>query len=233
MMRALHNVKATEKFVASGIYQYEINGRPAGISEQWSVHELPDEAHLIRVDYDAREHDGLTVLVEALTAQPPHWDHLERFDVQMIQSGDGVQHKVRLTVTPGERGVLVGTAIQGGEMRYQEVELPPAAIIRPPGHIFTGMMVEQAAGRGDSVPVFSLAMDIRASAPVISTLRSIQPTRSEDVMPEGMRLRCYAISGSNPALNGVFCLNEYGALVKGVWQDNSLPVVVLTQFAHR
>lgn len=66
-MRVLHAVTMQEKFVASGTYVYRRDGELLKGSESFSVHEQPDGGQFIRIDYDWRDMDGTSQLVEALT----------------------------------------------------------------------------------------------------------------------------------------------------------------------
>jgi len=56
-----------ETFVASGTYVYRRDGEILKGSEQFTIHEQPDGGQFIRIDYDWREMDGTSQLVEALT----------------------------------------------------------------------------------------------------------------------------------------------------------------------
>lgn len=66
-MRVLHAVSMQETFVASGKYVYRRDGELLKGSEEFSIHEQPDGGKFIRIDYDWREMDGTSQLVEALT----------------------------------------------------------------------------------------------------------------------------------------------------------------------
>ena len=66
-MRVLHAVTMQETFVASGTYVYRRDGEILKGSEQFTIHEQPDGGQFIRIDYDWREMDGTSQLVEALT----------------------------------------------------------------------------------------------------------------------------------------------------------------------
>jgi|GEM_PF-1755336 len=66
-MRVLHAVTLQETFVASGSYVYRRDGEILKGSEQFTIHEQPDGGQFIRIDYDWRDMDGTSQLVEALT----------------------------------------------------------------------------------------------------------------------------------------------------------------------
>ncbi|MCB9454595.1 MAG: hypothetical protein H6671_01255 [Anaerolineaceae bacterium] len=236
MMRVLHAVKPHEQFVASGIYQHQEDGKAVGTTEQWSVHELPDGAYLIRVDYDAREERGLTVLVEALTL-PGRVHEFERFDTHQISPGGRYFHKSRMTVTINEGGTLIGTAINGGEMEYREMVFAPGTLVYPPGQVFAGALVKQLVAKETPVPVFLLLTGTPGSDEIIGYARSIHAAAPGSTTLGGkeIALKCHTLAGSNPTLSGVFCLNEQDILMRFAQpgEGGHERVIVLTQYAHR
>jgi hypothetical protein len=83
-MRQIHPVGFHEKFVASGVYQYgyiDDASRPLKIIEYWSLHELPDQSQILRIDWDAIGEFGQNLQVELLTATPDIEKRIQRFDV--------------------------------------------------------------------------------------------------------------------------------------------------------
>ncbi|MDX1995690.1 MAG: hypothetical protein SF029_25125 [bacterium] len=65
-MRTLNPVGIRERFVASGVYEITLDGVPSPAREEWSIHELEDQALLVRVDHDWVEAGGSLTLTEAL-----------------------------------------------------------------------------------------------------------------------------------------------------------------------
>ncbi len=103
-MRYLHKPTLREQFVASGKYRFTLHGAALEGVESFAVYELPDGAHFIRIDSDWREHDGSSVLAEALY-QPQHLGgHIDRFVTHTIFGGD----TLRETFAFFEDKVLVG-----------------------------------------------------------------------------------------------------------------------------
>lgn len=83
-MRHIHPIGFHEQFVASGIYQYgykDDHSKSLDIIEHWSIHQLPDGAHLVRADWDARGEFGESRLVEILRSPETNGRHMERLDV--------------------------------------------------------------------------------------------------------------------------------------------------------
>ncbi|MCB9452072.1 MAG: hypothetical protein H6672_11580 [Anaerolineaceae bacterium] len=235
-MRVLHAVKMHEKLVASGIYQHRTNGTATGTSEQWSIHELPDGASLIRVDYDARDERGLTILVEALTL-PGQTHQFERFDLHQIATGNQPFRKARTTVTCSENSALIGTAIDGGAMEYSEMAFAPETLVYPPGQVFAGALVKHLNSIEMPAQVFSLLDASLEQAAAVHSLHTVRPQGMTNVTLGGreIALQCFRLHGSNPSLSGVFCLNEHDILTRRVQpdEDGQERVIVLTQYAHR
>lgn len=236
MMRVLHAVKPHEQFVASGIYQHQENGGAVGTIEQWSIHQLPDGAHLFRVDYDAREERSLTILVEALST-PGDDSRFERFDTHLISVTGQPFHKARLTTTFSEDGALIGIAINSGEMGYHEMAFAPGALVYPPGHVFAGALVKQLITQDPPTPIFSLLTEKLDNDMTISEVHALCSIDPASIILGGRQftLRCFTLAGSNPALNGVFCLNEHDILMRRTELDEvgQERVIALTEYAHR
>ena len=77
-MRYLHPIQAHERFLGSGCYRFAANGQTLAKTESWAIHAHPDGEKFARVDMDARQEDGKSILAEALlTALRP-----VRFDIR-------------------------------------------------------------------------------------------------------------------------------------------------------
>jgi hypothetical protein len=235
-MRVLHAIKPHETFVASGIYQSRENGSATGTTEQWSIHQLPDGAHLIRVDHNAREERGLTVLVEALTL-PGHVGRFERFDTHLITVSRQPFQKIRKTTTFTGDSVLIGTAVDGSDMTYRETTFTPGTLVYPPGHVFAGALLQQLVRLELPVPVFSWLNAALEQDAAIAQVQVMGITDAANLTLGGREfaLDCFMLEGSNPALSGVFCLNEAGILMRRAQSDEGglERVTMLTEYAHR
>jgi hypothetical protein len=73
-MRALRPVAPQETLVCWGAYQYFKDRRPTGVTEEWSLHRLPDGTEVARADVDARKvadaFDWLTHFVRDADGRP-------------------------------------------------------------------------------------------------------------------------------------------------------------------
>lgn len=78
-MRYIHSVGVHEKFVASGEYTHH--------HSQWCIHQLPDGAWMMRVDWDKRRVDGTSVLLEAWRSPIAEGGYVERFDMWGFADG--------------------------------------------------------------------------------------------------------------------------------------------------
>ncbi|MEO8610318.1 MAG: hypothetical protein ABI690_20650 [Chloroflexota bacterium] len=83
-MRQIHPSSLQEKFVASGVYTHYRDDEPSGLVEHWTIHELPDQSQLVRVDWDGRDDEvhGDTMLLEALYSAGLPGEKLERIEVR-------------------------------------------------------------------------------------------------------------------------------------------------------
>lgn len=103
-MRYLHKPTLKEQFVASGKYHFSLNNTPLEGVELFALYELPDGAHFVRIDSDWREHDGSSVLAEALYQPPILGGHIDRFVTHSMFGAD----TLRETFDFFEDKVMVG-----------------------------------------------------------------------------------------------------------------------------
>lgn len=155
-MRYLHPVAAHETFVASGVYVYLDGDAPNGVTESWTVHELPGGAHFTRVDYDSRGRDGISILAETL--EDEH-GRLERYNMQLLL------HQPRADLQPFKADftflddyVQIGRRLGKANHEYSEVELAAGTLIHLPHYIFLGTMARNLVALGGQAPVFSINM---------------------------------------------------------------------------
>lgn len=141
-MRYIHPVGISEAFIASGKYIHHQNGQPTGAFEEWSMHELPDGAEMIRVDMDARAIKGRSTLIEAYRNPD---GKIDRVDINAFgQADDAVQH-VRATYNFYVDHVEIGRTLDDAERVYEEMGLPAQTLIYPGSMLFLGMTVAATA----------------------------------------------------------------------------------------
>jgi hypothetical protein len=118
-MRVLHAVTPQETFVASGTYLYRRGDVILGGVEHFSVHQQPDHAHFIRIDYDWREAYQTSQLIEALT--DPTGQLVFSRVVAQIQRGSTLK---RETYDFHPDRVYIGITGEGGARQDIEQALP-------------------------------------------------------------------------------------------------------------
>jgi hypothetical protein len=142
-MRYLHSVGIHERFVASGIYAGIREREPTGESIVWSIHELPDGAHFIRLDWQAAESQGWYQLMEAWRSPESEGGNIERLDVQAFAPHHTITH-VRATYTLLDDGLEVGRTLDGGSRLQESLPLPERAYFMLPPAFFPREIVRQS-----------------------------------------------------------------------------------------
>jgi hypothetical protein len=159
-MRYLHPVQAHERFLASGCYRFVKNGEALRRTESWAIHSHPDGEKFVRVDLEAREEEGKSILVEALLDRD---DALARLDIRYENDRfEGGVKKLRATYQSAEGRLQVGYSMNGGERKYIEVGLAQDCLIDIPLLVFRGSAIVKMAARAGGelavyVPIFEHA----------------------------------------------------------------------------
>ena len=159
-MRYLHPVQAHERFLASGRYRFFKDGELLPRTESWTIHSHPDGEKFVRVDMDAREAEGKSILAEALLNSG---DSLVRFDIRYENARfEGGIKNLRATYQLADERLQVGFSMNGDERKYDEVSLPRQALIDIPLLVFRGRSIMRLAQRGKGgvavyVPMFEHA----------------------------------------------------------------------------
>ena len=159
-MRYLHPIQAHERFLASGCYRFATNGQTLVKTETWAIHVHPDGEKFVRVDMDARQEDGKSILAEALLDRD---SALVRFDIRYENDKfEGGIKNLRATYQRFDERLQIGYSMQGNERQYIEIDLPDDALIDLPLLVFRGSTVktlaESPAGSiGVYVPMFEHA----------------------------------------------------------------------------
>ena len=160
MMRYLHPVQAHERFLASGRYRFFRDSEALRKTESWAIHSHPDGEKFVRVDMDAREAEGKSILAEALLNSG---DSLVRFDIRYENARfEGGVKNLRATYQLADGRLQVGFSMNGDERKYVEVAVPRNALIDIPLLVFRGRAVMRLAQLGQErmavfVPMFEHA----------------------------------------------------------------------------
>jgi len=144
IMRQLHPISPHEKFVASGVYSHFRGEKQVGIIESWSINEQPGNGQIIRVDYDGRERDGRSILIEAwLNGQK----RTERFDLHAYGSKDDAIKQARVRYIWMDDKVQITRVINEEIQPIEEINADSSAIIYPGTALFKGFWVGQSAAK--------------------------------------------------------------------------------------
>lgn len=150
-MRRLHAVGKHEKFVASGLYEFEQNGAKIGLTEAWSIHEVGG-AQFIRVDQDGRGYDGRSSLYEALLNPD---GQIERVDVRFYGKKQEAVKEARASYTFFDDRVGI-IRVVNRELRFEEeVVMPPGYAIHFASSVLSGFMIPCSFADHPDVRVFS------------------------------------------------------------------------------
>lgn len=157
-MRYLHPVQAHERFLASGSYRFYKNGERLQKTESWTTHLQPDGETFIRIDLDAREEEGKSILAEALLDGE---NRLARFDIRYENARfDGGIKQLRATCQLANARLHVGYSMNGGGRDYIEVDLPANCLIDLPLLVFRGATIKGLAARsGGAADVYALMFE--------------------------------------------------------------------------
>lgn len=147
-MRRLHATGPRERHVAGGLYLL-----PDGAQEHWSIHEVGDGAHFIRVDRDGRAADGRSLLQEALRSP---CGQIERID-QQLYGRDG-RPAARLRCTRfGDRAEIALEGMTG--QRSLRLDLAPDYVLLAPGVLLSGLALARASRMKQPVSLLRLSCD--------------------------------------------------------------------------
>ncbi len=135
-MRYLHPVQAHESYVASGVYLFAKDGRSLGKTESWTIHELGDGSKFVRVDSDAREEEGKSLLAELLIGGD---DEVIRFDLRYEneQFAGGIR-TLSATYSLLDKVMQVGYRMNGAVRSYLEREMAPEVLLDIPLLVMRG-----------------------------------------------------------------------------------------------
>lgn len=152
-MRYLHPVQAHESFVASGDYLFAKDGKALSKTESWTMHELGDGSRFLRVDSDARDDEGKSLLAELLIG---HDGKVIRFDISYDNDlFEGGIKTLSATYNLAGQVMQVGYRMNGAARSYLEREIAPDVLLDIPLLIMRGRTLSALSEcRGKPVPVF-------------------------------------------------------------------------------
>lgn len=234
-MRYLHVVSQNEAFVASGVYHYAHDGLMTGVTESWTIHEFPDGANMIRVDYDARATHGESVLIEAWRSpvEPANagGGQIERIDISAFGPvGAAIQH-ARVTYSLFETSVEIGRTLNGGERVYTEQPWQPAAILVPGGIAALGQMLGEGAINGEvTALVAHWSFADEASFDLTQQQWQVKPIGEVIVSVDGQRLVSLRHAVTRPEAAWMLALDTQGTVLHASTETTE---ITLSRYARR
>ncbi len=147
-MRYIHVVGLHEQFWAGGQYVHYTPDGSQTYSEQWTIHRLPDNAFLTRVDRDGRQHDGHSILLEAWRSPDTEGGEIVRFDIHAFsQIGKGIQ-QARATYQVIDEVLHIGLSLNDAPREYTEIPLENAFLF-PALSPFLGEYLKALSAKGE------------------------------------------------------------------------------------
>jgi hypothetical protein len=216
MMQTITPIVADEMLLASGVYVYFLNEQPAGVTEPWSIHRLPDGSYCTRGERDARAAFGTTILVEAFSQTPLATDDLQRFTVAQFNANHAATGEVRAEYLFSGKTVTVTRSVNGQAMKTETLDLPENTVVSPLMRVFLGPVIRQVLARGNGQAVPVLVPSLEQMPDPDTLLRPLFDARqaafpgTEDIELDGRRL---------PARRFQYLSNHYDAQSQ-FWLDD-------------
>lgn len=228
-MRYLHKPTLKETFVASGEYRCTRDGQPLAGGEQWAIYALPDGSHFMRFDGDWRDHDGTSVLAEALYQPAAMGRRIERYSRRDITA----QGSWRTQYDFFEASVVIGWDDADNVRQDHEAALPAGygVILSPP--LLAGIGALQAVDAGGAQTAFLGFDTSHGGRPVIDTVTArITGEGVVSVSGQDVAAREIALTrAGDPAAIDRLWLDAAGFLLKRISPDGL--VTELHRIAHR
>lgn len=235
-MRYIHPVGQQEQFVASGDYSLTRRDMRWGVIERWAVHEQPDGARKLRVDFHPPDREFYT-LYEAWISPPDEGGKLLRLDVLRQHTHHTATNRATYQIYNAK--LEIGCTLANGDRLYDEIDFDASSLLFPNAYLLWGHAFATAAQYVGEIVFFVIedrflvggADDFSAIHPQrIPVLMS--PNSSENTLWTGKhahRVRQYRIAPDEFQCDSN--LNEQGFLVRCTCDDGSL--VELVSYAHR
>lgn len=211
-MRYLHVVQAHERYLASGRYRFLKNGEALQKHELWTMHELGDNSRFVRIDLDAREAEGKSILAEALLGAN---DQLMRFDIRYENRNSAGGIRILAATYQFEAGMLqVGYAMNGEGRRYLERDIGVDTLVDIPFLVLRGGVLAALSAKK--------TMPIKVFVPMFEQAQ-LFPGVTQEILPPVEFLGDEKINVGGKALSA----NRYRYRDKAVsyWVDKNGTVV--------
>lgn len=221
-MRQLHPVSIKERFVASGVYIWAQSGVILPVREAWTIHELPDQSQIVRVD---REDSGTTLLLEILRDAA---GGMQRFDGHFYGGPGRNVRQAKATFSFFEDRVQVGRTVDNAVREHDELTLAAGTLVHSNAYVLLGSVLVDVVAAGQAVSVFSFALeDHNLFMPQVDPCRVF---RAEADLPAG----AYQMVYRNYDKNTRFWLDKYRTIVKmEAVESDALTVMTLNSYSRR
>lgn len=152
-MRHIHPIGLQEKFVASGIYTYYRNAELTGLLEIWNIYQLPDNAYLVRIDWDGRKDSAFqsSMLLEAWYAPDELGENLGHLEIYAYGAPFDPIKVVKASYTFFDDFVQISRKLDDRPPVIDEQVWSPDWVFLPTGtRLLTGFATARYALRADT-----------------------------------------------------------------------------------
>lgn len=221
-MRTITSITPKDELVARGLYTYYLNEQPAGVTEAWSVHRLPDGSYCARVERDARAAFGVTILLEAESQTPFAPESIRRFVVRQRNEQNIATRDVRAEYVFDAKIVTVARAINGRALDEEKIALSSDTVVSPLMRVFLGPVILQVWRRGGGQPVPVLTPSLEKMLDPETLLRPLFDQRQATFLGEEelsltdrvCRARRFQYLSHHYDASSQFWLDEHGVLLR-------------------
>jgi hypothetical protein len=240
-MRQIHPVGFQEKFVASGMYAHYRDDKPSGLVEHWTIHELPDQSQLVRVDWDGRDDEihRDTMLLETLYSADPPGEKLERLEVHAFGATAYEVKVVNIKTIKAsyiffEDHVQVIRVLDNQPPLVGDLEWSPEWVVHPPGtRLLMGFAIARYALQpGTKVKTFFYEPHYKDNTAFAGDFceEIVRFVDEEALIIAGKIYPARKYEWLTP--DSLVWLDEHNVLLrhKSLWVDGD---VILTQYARR
>ncbi len=228
-MRQLHPVSLKEKFVASGLYTIKDDVQSAPLTEEWTIHQLPDDSEIMRVDRMLSS--SRTLLLEVYRTAN---GQIERFDAYLYASGGSLSHQVKATYARFDDTLYVTRTLSDGTQHQETLNLLPTTMICPPAWVFLGNVVKAVAVADAEV----ITADLDDSTPEHLFTATREPltaipvaTGYKQVAGREIEVQGYHVQGQGYDDRSIFWVDPYQTLIS--LEHQAAETVRLTRYSRR
>ncbi len=230
-MRQLHSISIQERFVASGVYTCSRGQTQLPIREAWTIHELPDNSQIIRVDREDKDIFDATLLLEILRSAT---GQIERFDAQFYGGASRSIRQAKATFAVFDNRIQIGRTLKGQPQQHEEYVLRPYTIIYPNALVLLGSVIDSLKDTGNSVQVFSFGLkDKNLFMPQSDACELISVGDNSDIAGQ-VSADTYQVLYKNYDGNTRFWLDKYRTITKmETTEPDGRFIMTLTQYSRR